>query len=377
MMQIPQVQSAQALAPSYNAVKIDVHNPQVTAPSFAPTQQQSPAYAPSAYDVPKAAVYEIPQKSIYGAQENFSVPPTAQAMPSIPTPAPVIIPPTINQTPIAPIATPAPTAVATTPAPAPAPTVVTAPAAAPIATPAPAVATAPAQTVEVKAPVAATPQLDVNAFIAKLSGADYEEQANAMESIADLAQNSPQKATELLDVKVVDTLLGIMNKDSSKLEGPTPKQLEIREKIMSKKPVTEAETAEASKITPMEQAERNKQYSMYTVAILQKLYGSEIQKLNNAVVPLTELPGAAGIVEQLKANPNPMVRASAIDALSYIQQPDYKQDLTTLFTIAQKDQSQIVQQAATKALEKLNQVTAAPAAKEATMTPAVPVAQAA
>ena len=51
-----------------------------------------------------------------------------------------------------------------------------------------------------------------------------------------------------------------------------------------------------------------------------------------------------------------MVRTSAIEALSYIQNPEYKKDLTTLFTIAKNDQDKGVQQAATNALEKLNQI---------------------
>ena len=51
-----------------------------------------------------------------------------------------------------------------------------------------------------------------------------------------------------------------------------------------------------------------------------------------------------------------MVRTSAIEALSYIQQPAYKKDLTTLFTIAQNDQDKNVQDAAKVALEKLAQV---------------------
>ena len=51
-----------------------------------------------------------------------------------------------------------------------------------------------------------------------------------------------------------------------------------------------------------------------------------------------------------------MVRTSAIEALSYIQQPAYKKDLTTLFTIAQNDQDKNVQEAAKVALEKLAQV---------------------
>ena len=352
MMQASQIQQPQAYAqasatqPSYNAVKIDIHNPQVNTPNAQQVPSQ-PITAPIYGSVPMASVYEMPQQSIYQPQQNLNQPPNVQEMPSVPQP--VIVQPTVNTPPVAPTPPPAP-------------------AAAPPVAP-------PAQPVEVKAPESASPQVDLNAFLGKLTNADYDVQASAMESIADLAQNSPAKATELLDVKVIDTLLGIMQNDTSKLAGPSAQQLQIREKIMGGKPVTEAETAEANKITPMEQAERNKQYAIYTVAILQKLYGSEIEKMNKTVVPLTELPGAAGIVEQVKNNPNPMVRASGIDALSYVQRPEYKQDLTTLFTVAKKDKDVNVQQAATKALEKLAQVadvpvTAAPAATAPEVKPA-------
>ena len=137
-----------------------------------------------------------------------------------------------------------------------------------------------AQAVDIKAPEVVAPKLDLNAFIGKLTSPDFQQQESGMEAIAELAKNSPAQATELVDVKVIESLLGIMEKDSSKLEGPTPQQLQIREKIMTKQAVTEPEMAEASKITPMEQAERNKQYAIYTVAILQKLYGTEIQKMS-------------------------------------------------------------------------------------------------
>lgn len=322
----PQPPKAYISAPqaNYNAVKIDIHNPHVNTPNSQPYAVQSPIYS-----YPKQSVYELPKQSVYEPQKQATPPSAIQEAPVVPPP---VIVPTKAQ-----------------------PEITTAPTAAPAA-PVSAPVEAAAQKVDVVAPQEIKPQLDINEFITKLNSPDYDQQATTMEAIAQIAQNQPQKATELLDVKVIDTLLGIMSKDSSKLEGPTPKQLEIRERILGGKAVTEAETAEANKITPMEQSERNKQFAIYTTAILQKLYGSEIEKMNKTVVPMTELPGAAGIVEQVKANPNPMVRAAGIDGLSYIQRPEYKQDLTTIFTVAQKDKDVNVQKAATKALEKLSQL---------------------
>lgn len=373
MMQVPTVQPQQMvpIQPSYNAVKIDIHNPQVNAPGSQPSP--APVTAPI-YDIPKASVYEVPKQSVYEPKQNFNPPPIAQEMPSVP--APVIVPPTVTTIPqVEPKKEEPAKAVKTeTKSETPksdektekkeeAPVVDAKPEVAPKlpADAAPVTAAAPVQPVEVKTPEVVSPAVDVESFLGQLKSPDFETQATAMESIAEMAQTEPQKATSLLDVRVVDSLLGIMQADSSKLPGPSAQQLQIREKIMGGKTVSDKEKAEANKITPMEQAERNKQYSIYTVAILQKLYGSEIEKTNNTVVPMTELPGAAGIVEQVKKNPNPMVRASGIDALSYIQRPEYKQDLNTIFTVAKKDKDVNVQMAATKALEKLAQVADAPA----------------
>lgn len=351
-MQIPQYTISK---PTYNAVKIDIHNPQVNVPNFDEQSKYAPVTNPM-YEYPQAPVYDMPKQSIYDPKQVQ----VAQPQPVIE--APIVPPPAVIQAPV--IQGP----------------VVQAPAAAPIekvaAVQAPIqkineqekkpeakdstdAAPAPAKTVDVKAPEEIKPRVDVNEFIAKLTSPDYEQQASAMEAIAEITLSTPDKTSDLLDVRVFDSLLGIMNNDTSKLEGPSAEQLKIRENIMAGKTVSEAEMAEANKITPMELAERNKQYSVYTVAMLQKAYVSEIEKMNNTVVPLTELPGAAAIVDQVKNNPNPMVRVAAIDALSYIERPEYAKDLTTLFTVAKNDQDANVQQVATKALEKLEKANAA------------------
>lgn len=380
MIQAPLAQPKQSypitIQPSYNAVKIDIHNPQVSAPITTNEKKQAQVDTnakQSVYEsIPKASIYEVPKKSLYEADKSDKLPEAMKEVSLVP--APMVLAPSV-----------APQAVATS-----GPITATAPISpiAPVAAVAAASPVSPAvltqtqsqtqattktdaepKKVEVQDPEKMTSKIDINEFINKLINPDFEQQANAMESIADTAQNKPKEATEFLDVKVIDSLLGIMQKDSSKLVGPNSKQLQIREKIMAGKSVTPAESAEANKITPMELAERNKQYAIYTVAILQKLYGSEVEKLSNSVVPLTELPGAAGIVEQVKKNPNPMVRAAGIDALSYIQRPDYKQDLTTIFTVAKKDKDTNVQKVAAKALDKLAQVANPPVTPEVPTTP--------
>lgn len=366
---MPQMQQ-----PNYNAVKIDIHNPSVgnaTCPIQQP--QYNPQYAPITapyYSYPQAQLYNYPQaqQPYYQtpvqqipANVNYTAPvqqPVAQAAPEACPPCPVCEPapavpaPQIEAAPQAPVQQ---VNINQAPVVAPAP-VVTEEAPKVDETPVAEAAPEEAPAVEVKEPVEVKPQVDLNGFLAKLANPDYEVQANVMEEIANMVKEEPQKATELLDAKVFDNLINIMNADSSKLAGPTSEQIAARQKLMSGEQISDADKNLATTITPMEQAERNKSYAMFTSAILQKLYADEVNKLTGSSVPMTELPAAIQIVEQLKDNPNPMVRTSAIEALSYIQKPEYKQDLTTLFNIAKNDQDKNVAEAANAALEKLNQV---------------------
>lgn len=346
--------------PNYNAVKIDIHNPSVGTQGVG-QPQYTPQYAQPTmpyYSYPQSQVYNYPQAPVqqpyYMPAQAPVLPPVAQPVAEAPqqaapqpvaveapqAPTPVVVPAIQQQNINAPQAPVAPQPVA-----------VEAP-----AVPEPVVSTPETVKPEIVAPDTVAPQVDLNSFIAKLSNPDFEVQASGMEEIANMVKESPDKATELVDTKVFDALTNIINYDSSKLEGPTQEQLAAREKMMSGKEVTEQESTLANTITPKEQAERNKSYALFTSAIMQKLYGDEVARLSNSTVPLTELPGAITVVDQLKDNPNPMVRASAIEALSYIQNPAYKNDLTTLFTVAKNDQDPGVADAAKTALDKLNQV---------------------
>ena len=208
-----------------------------------------------------------------------------------------------------------------------------------------------------------------------LSSPDFDVQALAMEDIAKKGLNNQADVIPYVQENIFDKLIDIMNVDSTKLAGPTDKQLEIRDKMAqndkaiedavkagqdpksAKLPfaLTPQEEEEGNKLSPMEQAERNKEYAMFTTAILQKTYADEVEKQSGTVVPLTELPGAKAIITTLKTNDNPDMAASAIDALRYVQRPEYKEDLTKLYSIAQNDSRQQVADAATEALASLNQ----------------------
>ncbi len=332
--------------PKLNAVNIEINNPTVGGAA------QQPQYAQTTmpyYNYPQAPIYNYPTAQnmpVYYPPQAPVAGPVPQPVPApAPAPAPAATPvvnaPQVNYN--APVP---PTVVDTTKQPTP-------------EVPAPVVTSPEAPKAEQKPEVVPSeniaPQVDINSFIAKLANPDFEAQAAGMEEIANLVKTAPEKATELLEPKVFEALTNIVNADSSKLEGPTKEQLAAREKIVTGKEVTDAEKQLANKITPKEQAERNKSYALFTTAIMQKLYLDEVARLSNQTVPLTDLPGAATVVDNLKDNPDPMIRASAIEALSFIQRPEYKKDLTTVFTVATNDSDPNVAEAAKVALEKLNQ----------------------
>lgn len=353
---MPQPQAPQA---DYNAVKIAINGASVQAPGA--QQAQVGGYA-----VPTMPYYSYPQADLYSypqaVQQPYYMPaqtvmaPVAMApaqapetvQPAAPQPAPMPpVPPVQPQVIQQNLNAPAAVAV-------PEPVITQAAVAAPEVQPKEVKPETTQPKVEVVKPEELKPQVDINAFIAELTNPDFEKQASAMENIAMMVNQEPQKATELLDERVVKALTDILNADTKELVGPSKEQMEARQKIMTGKQVTDAEKELANAMTPKEQAERNKSYALFTMAIMQKLFGDEVQKLSGQVVPITELPGAVAVVEQLKSNPNPMVRASAIESLSYIQRPEYKNDLNTIFTIAKNDQDKNVQETATAALAKLN-----------------------
>ena len=213
------------------------------------------------------------------------------------------------------------------------------------------------------------PEVDIARVRENLESEDFDTQAKQIEEIARVSLDDSKKAVPYIVKDVFTSLIEITKKDTSKLAPPTEKQVEIRKKIISNiisaemakeqnKPVkmpyklTDEEIKTASEISPMEQAERNKEYAIYTLSILAKIYADEIQKETGNVVPFTDVPGIADIVNELRYNPNSGVKVAAIDALRHINRPEYKNEINAIFSIAKSDKNPEVAAVAAKSLEK-------------------------
>ncbi len=353
MNQVPNYPMANRLPayqqPQVNAVKIDIINPQ----AYGGAQQ------PQAPMMQQPYYYNYPPAPSYNAPMNYYVPQAPQAMPQAQVPvmpqqpaapqiqqqAPVMDQPQVVQQ----QATP-PSVVEQAPA-QPVPPV-------PVAQVQEAKPAAPAAPVVPQAAPQQAPAVDVNALNTALASANPDQQLDAIQKIAEVGQADPVAAAALLNEQTFQALTAVVANNSAALAGPTPKQTQLRQQLIEGKQLTPQEKAEAETLSPQEKAEMNKQFGTYTLAVLQKNFrqaiDAEAQKLGIPSVSMNELPGIVGIVNNLKDNPNPIIREASISALRYLAAPQDKQTLQTIFDVAAKnDADPVVKESAKQALAEL------------------------
>ena len=329
MIQAPQAYTPVQQQPLYrqqpqvNAVNIQIFDPK----SFA---QPDPTYA-----MPTNSVYTVPQQSVYNPAQPASQTPPA---PPVPVPPPVVNTQNVNP--------PAPSVIPQQPQPTPAPVQ---PQAAPqTQTPEQPVTPPPAPQ-----PTAAAPSFNTKGLAQDVKSDNLETAGAAIEKIADIAQHNPNEAKQLLDQELMESLLGVIAKDTTQLQDATPQQLQWREELLQGKTLTPEQTAEAQKISPKEMADRNKQYALFTVAILQDLLVKEFQAQNNVTPDIKDLPGMEQIVSTIKDNSSPMLRASGLAALAYNARPEYTPVMKEIFGLSEQDEDPNVRNVASDGFEKL------------------------
>ena len=209
------------------------------------------------------------------------------------------------------------------------------------------------------------PEVNISETVALLSGNDYDKQAVEIAKIAYLSETNPEAAKSYIVRDVFNGLIDVVKKDSSKLQGPSEKQNEIRQKIVAdiiaaqrKQPIpyqiSKEEQELATKLAPMEMAERNKEYALIAISSLAKNYINQIQKETGNVVPFTDIPGVSDMVDTLRYSKNPDLRIAAVESLVNIYKPEYKDEMTAILQLAQKDKHPIVARIATASIQRLS-----------------------
>lgn len=224
---------------------------------------------------------------------------------------------------------------------------------------------------EIIPPADIKPSVDINDVVKALESEDFDKQAKQMEEIVAGVLKDEKNAKPYIATPIISSLINILNKDTSSLQGPDKAQTEIRKKIIineilkeqqlaeNKKPeeiklpfeLTEEDYKAATKLNPLEMAERNKEYAIYTIASLAKVYAEDFEKETGNVVPLTDLPGISNIVDILRKSENSSLKVTALETLLYVNRPEYKDEISSIFKIATTDKDKMVAQTAAIGLQ--------------------------
>lgn len=343
--------NAQQLYPAQgggaNAVSINIFNPQ----AYGSPQGMPAATAPYSYP---NSLYAMPQASLY--QQQGQMPAAPAVMPGQYPVYPGVVQQNNMQPPIAPAPQMMPDSVLT-------------PGAAQVAqnVEPQAVAQPEAVAQNDQQPEVTDVQNTVNApiintdeLVQGLTSADADTKANAINKIAEYVQSEPETALQVVSEPIMNSLVNIINEDTSGLEGPTDKQIEIAEKIAKGEQLTPEENTLSEQLSPRDKANKNRIFALYTLAMTQKLQRDELnqyietQKANGEqpIEPLAinNLIGYNDIVNVINNDPRPEVKVAAIQALQFVAEPQDKATIEAVLADSLKSQDEGIKTAATETL---------------------------
>lgn len=182
-----------------------------------------------------------------------------------------------------------------------------------------------------------TPQEQKQALVAVLQGLDKK-----------------KTATQFLDTGLTDALFFVIEQDTSKMQGPTKKQIKYRKQLKENKRLSNDKIDYAVTLSQKEIAERNKAYSLYLVARIQDLLCDEIQNRTGVQPKITDLPIVQRLIKESQTNKDENIRGAALGALALLNRPEFEQDLAAIFSKASYTDNKVVKEYAERALKSLS-----------------------
>ncbi len=203
------------------------------------------------------------------------------------------------------------------------------------------------------------PVFDTNEVVKTLNSKDLKEQTIGLATIAFICEENPKVAKQFLNPPIMKALTDVLKQDSRKLAGPTPEQIKLRKEVMEGKKISDEQMKIASQSSPMEMSERNKQFAIYTIALLDGVLINEFDKNNKTSsekveLEMRDLPGMNEVVNVLKSNPNPVLRTTAIEALYFVAKPEFNPVIKPILKAATNDKDAQVSETAKKALANID-----------------------
>lgn len=205
----------------------------------------------------------------------------------------------------------------------------------------------------------AEPIFNTDEVVKTLNSKDLKEQTIGLATIAFICEENPNIAKQFLNPPIVKALTDILKQDSRKLAGPTPEQIKLRKEVMEGKKISDEQMKIASQSSPMEMSERNKQFAIYTIALLDGILINEFDKNNKTSsekveLEMRDLPGMDSVINVLKTNPNPVLRTTAIEALFFVAKPEFNPVIKPILKAAVNDKDVKVSETAKKALANID-----------------------
>ena len=183
--------------------------------------------------------------------------------------------------------------------------------------------------------------------------ATIEQQGNAIQTIAQFARVA-EAANQLAST---DPAKADVKQTKDKVDALVKPNLIKEETFLG---LADIATKDTSKLAAEDKkkADENRIISMWTLAMLQKLFKQEMnleaKKINIPPISMNEVPGIVQIADIVKKDANPEVREAGIAALINLADPQDKKDAETMRAIlgeAQKDSAANVKNAASEAIK--------------------------
>lgn len=204
--------------------------------------------------------------------------------------------------------------------------------------------------------------VDTEALINDLKSTDTEVRAQAINKIAAYAQEKPEIALQVVSEPIMQALVDVIKEDTTGLEGPTAKQIEIAEKISKGVKLTPEEDALSEQLSPRDKANKNRIFALYTLAMIQKLQRDELnqyietQKANGeqSIDPLKleDLIGYSEVQNIINNDARPEVKVAAIQALQHVAEPQDKATVEKVLADSLKSSDEGIKSAAQETMSK-------------------------
>lgn len=210
----------------------------------------------------------------------------------------------------------------------------------------------------------AAPKVNTDVLIADLKSPDYDIQKEAITSIANFSQSTPDIALQVVTDPIKQSLVDIIKTDTTQLPDLTDEQKAISAKKDKGETITAEEQAILDKSSPRLTADKNRVLALFTLAMVQKLsrdneaqyaqFQAEQGAQNGPKIGLKDLIGYNEIVNTIQNDNNGQLKAAAIQALQYIARPEEKSEVEQILQPALNDSDPMVKQTAQEALAKLS-----------------------